>query len=110
MTLLALRSLKLLAECDDGVAHGVTARDHFREQPSSNVGLDPLACRLSDSFPGKLNNGVLGHRNLLEPSYSIGVGSKQKLKLVISSNQEVRDFWGFWAARTRLLEVDSLWH
>ena len=107
---LALRNLELLTECDDNVAYGVAPSGDLREQPSSNIGLDPLSYRLGDGSPGKLNNGVLGHRNLLEPSFSIGVGSKQNWKLDVSSNQEVRDFWGFWAARTRLLEVDSLWH
>ena len=101
LTPLALRSLKLLAERDDSVAHGVAASDDCREQPSSNVGLDPLTYRLCDSFPRHLVDGVLGHRDLLEPSGWTGVGSKRFWKPVIGSNQEVRDFSGFWVACVR---------
>ena len=103
LTPLALRSLKLLAKCDDGVAHGVAASSDFREQPSANVGLDPLTYSLSDGFPRHLVDGVLGHRDLLEPSGSTRGGSKRFWKPVIGFNQGSRDFWGFWVARARPL-------
>jgi hypothetical protein len=57
---------------------------------------------LSDGFPGHLIHGVLGHRGLLEPSDSTGVGSKGKGKPTIGFNQDAQGFWGFWVACARL--------
>jgi hypothetical protein len=97
----ALRSLELPAECDDNVAHGGAASRDFRDQPSSNVELDPLAHCESDGFPRHLIDGVLRHGDLLEPSGSTGVGSKRKWKPVIGFNQGPQDFWGFRVGRVR---------
>jgi hypothetical protein len=101
LTPLALRSLELLAECDDGVAYGVATSSDSRQELSSNVGVDPFADRLSKLLPRHLIDGVLRHGNLLEPSGLTGVGSKRKWKPVIGFNQEVRDFLRFWVACAR---------